>query len=58
MDVGTLDDLLEDNRRMIALLDRKRYSATYREFSAGHNYTAWRNDLWRGLEEMFPYPSR
>jgi enterochelin esterase family protein len=58
MDVGTLDDLLEDNRRMIALLDRKRYNATYREFSAGHNYTAWRNDLWRGLEEMFPYPSR
>jgi enterochelin esterase family protein len=55
MDVGTLDDLLEDNRRMIALLDRKRYNAIYREFSAGHNYTAWRDDIWRGLEEMFPF---
>ena len=57
MDVGTLDELLEDNRRMIALLDRKRYNVTYREFSAGHNYTAWRDDIWRGLEEMFPIGS-
>lgn len=58
MDIGTLDDLLEDNRRMIALLDRKRYHAIYREFSAGHNYTAWRDDIWRGLEEMFPFTAR
>jgi enterochelin esterase family protein len=43
---------------MIALLDRKRYNVTYREFSAGHNYTAWRDDVWRGLEEMFPATSR
>jgi len=54
MDVGTLDDLLEDNRRMVALLDKRQYKVTYREFSAGHNYTAWRDDVWRGLEEMFP----
>ena len=54
MDVGTLDELLEDNRQMIALLDRRQYNVTYREFSAGHNYTAWRDDLWRGLEAMFP----
>ena len=58
MDVGTLDDLLEDNRRMIALLDKRHYNVTYREFSAGHNYTAWRDDIWRGLEAMFPYTSR
>jgi enterochelin esterase-like enzyme len=58
MDVGTLDDLLEDNRRMIALLDKRQYNVTYREFSAGHNYTAWRNDVWRGLEVMFPHTSR
>jgi enterochelin esterase-like enzyme len=55
MDVGTLDELLEDNRRMVALLDKRHYSVTYREFSAGHNYTAWRDDVWRGLEELFPY---
>jgi enterochelin esterase family protein len=58
MDIGTLDELLEDNRRMIALLDKRQYNVTYREFSAGHNYTAWRNDIWRGLEEMFPYTPR
>ena len=58
MDVGTLDELLEDNRQMVALLDRRQYNVTYREFSAGHNYTAWRNDVWRGLEAMFPYSSR
>ncbi len=59
MDVGTLEeDLLEDNRRMVALLKEKEYNVTYREFSASHNYTAWRNDIWRGLEEMFPVTSR
>jgi enterochelin esterase family protein len=58
MDVGTLDELLEDNRRMIALLDRRQYNVSYREFSAGHNYTAWRNDVWRGLEAMFPATPR
>jgi enterochelin esterase family protein len=58
MDVGTLDDLLEDNRRMIALLDKRQYNVIYREFSAGHNYTAWRDDVWRGLEAMFPFTPR
>ncbi|MBN2118380.1 MAG: hypothetical protein JW730_17535 [Anaerolineales bacterium] len=54
MDAGTLEeDLLEDNRRMAALLREKNYDVTYREFSASHNYTAWRDDVWRGLEEMF-----
>ena len=58
MDVGTLDELLEDNRRMIALLDKRQYNVIYREFVAGHNYTAWRDDIWDGLETMFPYTSR
>jgi len=57
MDVGTLDELLEDNRRMVRLLNGKNYNVSYREFAAGHNYTSWRDDLWRGLEEMFPYTS-
>ena len=57
MDVGRLDELLKDNRRMHALLKEKGYQVTYREFSGGHNYTAWRDDLWRGLEAMFPYAS-
>jgi enterochelin esterase family protein len=54
MDVGRLDVLLEDNQKMYALLQAQNYSVTYREFSGGHNYTAWRDDLWRGLEALFP----
>ena len=54
MDVGKLDELLEDNRKMNALLKKRGYQVTYREFSGGHNYTVWRDDLWRGLEAMFP----
>lgn len=58
MDIGQLDVLLEDNRTMYALLREKKYTVTYREYSGGHNYTAWRDDLWRGLEQMFPHASR
>lgn len=54
MDVGTLDFLFEDNRRMRGLLTEHGYDVTYREYSGGHNYTAWRDDLWRGLEALFP----
>jgi len=25
-----------------------------REYIGGHNYTSWRDDVWRGLEVMFP----
>jgi enterochelin esterase-like enzyme len=58
MDIGQLDVLLEDNRNMCALLQEKNYSVTCREFSGGHNYTVWRDDLWRGLEALFPALSR
>jgi len=54
MDVGNLESLLEDNRRMSALLNENGYNVSYREFSGGHNYTAWRDDVWRGLEMLFP----
>ncbi len=54
MDIGQLDFLLEDNRNMHTLLQEKKYNVTYREFSGGHNFTAWRDDLWRGLETLFP----
>lgn len=53
MDIGTFDELLEDNRRMVRLLQEQQYHVSYREFSGGHNYTAWRDDVWRGLQEMF-----
>jgi enterochelin esterase family protein len=54
MDVGKLDVLLGDNRRMKSLLKKNGYQLEYREFTSGHSYTAWRNDVWRGLEAMFP----
>jgi len=53
MDVGRLEWLLEPNRAMHALLQEKGYDVTYSEFSGGHNYTSWRNDLWCGLEALF-----
>jgi enterochelin esterase family protein len=55
MDVGRYEGLLESNRRTLALLQDRGYDVTYREFNAGHNYSAWRNDLWRGLEALFPW---
>jgi len=54
MDVGKIDYLLEDNRRMKRLLIDKGYNFTYRECSGAHNFTSWRNDVWRGLEKLFP----
>jgi enterochelin esterase family protein len=55
MDVGNFEELLEDNRNMRALLAQKEYQFVYREYSGAHNYTSWRDDIWRGLEAMFPY---
>jgi len=53
MDVGRLEWLLEDNRAMHALLQEKGYRVTYREVNGGHNFTSWRDDIWRGLEVLF-----
>jgi enterochelin esterase family protein len=53
MDAGRLEWLLEDNRRIQPLLKEKGYKVSYREFTGGHNFTAWRDDVWRGLEAMF-----
>ena len=54
MDVGRFEYLLEDNLRMEALLRSRGYPVDLRVFNAGHNYTAWRNDVWRGLENVYP----
>lgn len=53
MDAGRYEWLLDDNRKMFSLLKEKQYKVRYYEFSGGHNYTAWRNDIWRGLEALF-----
>ena len=53
MDAGRYEGLLECNRRMNQLLVGKGYHVTYREYSGGHNYPSWREDLWRGLEALY-----
>lgn len=53
MDAGRYEWLLDDNRKMFSLLKEKQYKVRYYEFSGGHNYTAWRDDIWRGLEALF-----
>jgi enterochelin esterase-like enzyme len=53
MDAGRLEWLLDGNRQMYALLKEKKYQVQYHEFSGGHNYTAWRNDVWYGLEALY-----
>jgi enterochelin esterase-like enzyme len=53
MDVGRMEWLLEDNRRMQPILKEHGYNVTYCEVNSGHNYTSWRNHVWSGLEAMF-----
>lgn len=55
MDAGKFEWLLEDNRRMQPILKKNGYQVIYREYSGSHNYTSWRDDIWRGLEAMFPH---
>ena len=56
MDAGLYDfkSLLAANRRMQDLLAKHNFTFEYREYPAGHNYPAWRDELWRGLEYLFP----
>jgi enterochelin esterase family protein len=53
MDCGVFELLLSANRGLSMLLREKGYDVVYREYSGGHNYPAWRNDVWRGLEQLF-----
>jgi enterochelin esterase family protein len=55
MDVGKYDlpGLLESNQRMKDMLIQKGYPLAYREYNAGHNYAAWRDEIWRGLEALY-----
>lgn len=53
MDAGRYEYLLHGNRQVYATLKEKQYRVRYHEFSGGHNYTAWRDDIWRGLETLF-----
>jgi enterochelin esterase family protein len=60
MDVGVYDipGLLNANQRMKNLLDMRGYKVEYREYHAGHNYPAWRNDISIGLEYLYDASDR
>jgi len=53
MEAGKLEWLLGSSRKMNSLLKQRGYDVAYREYNGGHNYTAWRDDLWRGLVHLF-----
>ena len=53
MDVGHLEYLVAGNRRLRRLLRSRGYDVTYREYHGGHNWTAWRDEVWRALEAVF-----
>ena len=53
MDTGRYEFLLQANRDMHSLLVDRDYQVSYREYPGGHNYTCWRDDIWRGLAYLF-----
>jgi enterochelin esterase-like enzyme len=58
MDCGLFEPLTEGNRRMEPVLKEAGHRVHYREYPGGHNYPAWRDDVWRGLEWLFPRNGR
>jgi enterochelin esterase family protein len=54
MDVGKFEWFSEDNKQMYHLLTEKKHEVKLHEYHGGHNTTCWANDIWRGLEMMFP----
>ena len=55
MDCGSFERLTEGNERMLPILKKAGHRALYREYSGGHNYPVWRDNVWRGLEWLYPY---
>jgi enterochelin esterase-like enzyme len=53
MDCGIFERLTDGNRRMLPVLEKAGHRVLYREYPAGHNYPAWRDDVWRGLEWLY-----
>lgn len=55
MNVGDYDLglLPESNRRMADLLKERSFEVHFEAYPAGHNYTAWRDELGKGFETLF-----
>ncbi|MDY7226259.1 alpha/beta hydrolase-fold protein [Hyalangium rubrum] len=54
MDCGRFEWLTGCNRRMFPVLKEAGHRVRYQEYSGGHNYPAWRDDVVQGLEWLFP----
>ncbi|MCA1613901.1 MAG: hypothetical protein LC800_07080 [Acidobacteria bacterium] len=52
-DAGTLESAWEVSRRAAVMLRGKGYPVTYREFEAGHNWTAWKDNLSEALTALW-----
>jgi enterochelin esterase-like enzyme len=56
LNVGLYDfrSLMKADRHMQTLLTEHGFTFEHRQYPAGHNYPAWRDEVWRGLEYLFP----
>ncbi|HEV3312426.1 MAG TPA: alpha/beta hydrolase-fold protein [Chloroflexota bacterium] len=54
MEWGQYEGLRDANKTTCEALDKRGYSVTHREYSGGHNWISWRNELAHGLEALFP----
>jgi enterochelin esterase family protein len=55
MDCGSFERLIPGNERMHPVLKEAGHRVLYQQYSGGHNYPAWRDSVWRGLEWLYPY---
>jgi len=60
MSVGQFDfvSLLLANREMAHLVRQLSIDFYYREYPAGHNFPAWRDDINHHLEYLFPFKGK
>lgn len=54
LDVGSLEDLVEQNDRMTTILARRGFDFVYRRYPGGHDQTSWAESLVDALPAMFP----
>lgn len=53
LNVGRYELLKSVNRHLRDWLAQMNYAVVYREYPGGHNYSVWRDEVWRGLEALF-----
>jgi enterochelin esterase-like enzyme len=54
LDAGLYESLLEMNRELHIRLTDRHCQVVFEQYPGGHNYSVWRDQVWRGLEYLFP----